>query len=265
MKARLRCTVALLLLAASAAARADATRAVEMQKIESLISTVENLKDATFIRNGTEYDCKAAAKHMRTKWEFAGDRVKTARQFIRDLASSSSETGQPYLIRFKDGREIKSGDFLSAELDKLESPSSQPTSRPATSRMSFLTWYSSLEKPEWTPSPGKISLIWTILYPIIAISFGFVFYQVIRRRLPGHVAMPFVANFAANALFMPLFAGLHNLPLAAADIVIVLATIVWMVLAIWPHYRWVAVAQIPYLAWVGVATGLQIAITALNR
>lgn len=57
---------------------------------------------------------------------------------------------------------------------------------------------------------------------------------------------------------------MRNLPLAAVDILIVLATIVWMIVAIWPRYRWVAVAQVPYLIWVATATVLQLSITAMN-
>jgi len=39
------------------------------------------------------------------------------------VASTSSTTGRPYLIRFKDGNEIKSGDYLLLELEKLRAGS----------------------------------------------------------------------------------------------------------------------------------------------
>jgi hypothetical protein len=111
-----------ILLTIGARSRAAALRPNEEQKIEALISTVEKLQDATFIRNGTEYDCKAAADHMRSKWKWKRDEIKTARDFIRVVASVSSESGQPYLIRFKNGKEVKAADFFTAELDKLERP-----------------------------------------------------------------------------------------------------------------------------------------------
>ena len=103
-----------------------------------------------------------------------------------------------------------------------------------------------------------------ILYPIILISFGFVFFQAFRRRVPGRVALPFAVNLVANLLFMPVFAGLRSVPLAAVDIVIVWATLVWCVVAVWPHYRWVAAAQVPYFVWVSIATMLQLSITAMT-
>ena len=130
--------------------------------------------------------------------------------------------------------------------------------------MTWIDWYNSLAKPSWTPAPSTISLIWMILYPIILISFGFVFVQAFRRSASWKVALPFAVNLVANLLFMPIFAGLRSVPLAAADIVIVWATIIWCVVAVWPHYRWVALAQVPYFMWVSIATALQLSITAMN-
>ena len=103
-----------------------------------------------------------------------------------------------------------------------------------------------------------------ILYPIILISFGFVFVQAVRGRIPRLVALPFLINLAANLLFMPIFAGLRNVPLAAADILIVWATILWSMAAVWPNYRWVAAAQVPYFVWVSIATVIQLSITWMN-
>lgn len=41
-------------------------------------------------------------------------------------------------------------------------------------------WYDALTKPAWTPAPATIGLIWSILCPIIIVTFGFVFVQAIR-------------------------------------------------------------------------------------
>jgi benzodiazapine receptor len=130
--------------------------------------------------------------------------------------------------------------------------------------MTWMEWYDSLAKPSWTPAPATISLIWTTLYPIILVSFGFVFVQAFRGKVRWLLALPFAVNLVANLLFMPIFAGLRNVPLAAADIVIVWATLLWCVVVAWPVYRWVAVAQVPYFVWVSIATVLQLSITAMN-
>lgn len=131
--------------------------------------------------------------------------------------------------------------------------------------MTWIEWYNGLVKPAWTPAPGTIGTIWSILYPIIIVSFGFVFVQAIRKKMSWRVALPFAINLVANLTFTPIQFGLRNLPLAAADILVVWSTILWCMIAIWPHYRWVALAQVPYLVWVSLATTLQLSITWANR
>lgn len=131
--------------------------------------------------------------------------------------------------------------------------------------MSWFEWYQALEKPSWTPAPGMIGLIWRILYPIILISFGYVFVQVTRRKFPWRVALPFAINLVANLVFTPIQFGWRNLDLAAVDILIVWGTIIWMMVAVWKYAKWVAVAQVPYFVWVTIATVLQVTITVWNR
>jgi translocator protein len=131
--------------------------------------------------------------------------------------------------------------------------------------MSWMEWYNSLVKPSWTPAPSTISLIWTILYPIIVVSFGFVLVQLFRGKVGWKIAVPFAINLVANLLFMPIFAGLRNVPLACVDIMIVWSTIIWCVVVAWPVCKWVAVAQVPYFVWVSIATVIQVSIAAMNR
>src|SRR5580765_1233871 len=92
----------------------------EKQKIETLIKQVANLKDVKFVRNGSAYNADSAAVFLRRKWEANASEVKTARDFIDKVASFSGTSGKPYLIRFKDGEEIQSRDFLVAQLKKLD-------------------------------------------------------------------------------------------------------------------------------------------------
>jgi hypothetical protein len=96
------------------------TPAAERQKIESLIKQVGDLKNAKFIRNGSTYEVSSAVRFLRGKWDANASEVKSARDFIDKVASMSGTSGKPYLIRFKDGREIKSREYLLAELQKLE-------------------------------------------------------------------------------------------------------------------------------------------------
>jgi hypothetical protein len=91
----------------------------EAQKIDKLIAYVE-VTEAKFVRNGTEYSGVDAAKHLRMKREKAGKKITTARQFIDYLASKSSMSGEPYLMKFKNGNTLPVRDILYHQLKKLE-------------------------------------------------------------------------------------------------------------------------------------------------
>lgn len=94
--------------------------ALEKSKIESLLSHVAGLSDAKFVRNGKDYDAKSAAKFLRGKWEANEKKIHTATDFISVAATQSSTTGKPYLIRLKGQSAKPCGDYLLAELRKIE-------------------------------------------------------------------------------------------------------------------------------------------------
>ena len=117
---RMRGLLCLLILSISAFAHAAGSRSLEGQKIDYLIASVETLQGAQFIRNGTAYNAKAAADHLRLKLRMAGSRVATADDFIRLCASASSVSGTPYQIRFSDGRVVSSEVYLRLKLAEFE-------------------------------------------------------------------------------------------------------------------------------------------------
>lgn len=131
--------------------------------------------------------------------------------------------------------------------------------------MENYSWYAQLIKPTWAPPSWLFGPVWTVLYGIIAVSYGYVVYLYIQKRVPFFVVLPFILNVVFNALFTPLQFGLKSNVLASIDIVLVLGTLVWALFAIFPHARWVVYVNIPYLLWVCFATVLQFTITYLNR
>ena len=98
---------------------ADTLPSAERQKIESLLATVEKLPDAVFVRNGRSYPPRTAAKFLRGKWDDRAAEVHSAEEFIAKVATRSSTTGKPYLVRYDDGREVETAVFLSEVLAKL--------------------------------------------------------------------------------------------------------------------------------------------------
>ncbi len=130
--------------------------------------------------------------------------------------------------------------------------------------MQTYDWYQTLIKPEWAPPAWLFGPVWTVLYIIIAISFGYVFYLFTKGRIPFRVLLPFILNLVFNFAFTPLQFGLQNNLLAAIDIVLVLITLGWALYAIHRFAPWVTYVNIPYFLWVSFATVLQFTITYLN-
>ena len=128
-------------------------------------------------------------------------------------------------------------------------------------------WYSQLIKPTWAPPSWLFGPVWTVLYAIIAISFGTVFYKAFTKQIPWMVALPFALNLFFNFIFTPIQFGLKKNLLASLDILLVVVTLVWALYTVWhasPGIRWVIYANIPYLLWGTFATCLQLTITYLN-
>ena len=125
-------------------------------------------------------------------------------------------------------------------------------------------WYQSLIKPSWAPPSWLFGPAWTFLYTLIIISFGYVFYLFSKGKITFLVLLPFILNLIFNLIFTPLQFGLKNNLLATIDIILVLITLIWFMISIFPQAKWVTYLNIPYLLWVSFASVLQITVTYLN-
>jgi hypothetical protein len=103
MRTRLRIISAgvwLLLALALAPVGHAAPPAIAQAEINYLLGSIEN-SACEFFRNGSWYDGKKAAAHLRDKYALlaAENRVRTAEDFIEEAATKSSASGQPYQVR----------------------------------------------------------------------------------------------------------------------------------------------------------------------
>ncbi|MFP4164179.1 MAG: DUF5329 family protein [Chitinispirillaceae bacterium] len=97
------------------------TPAREVETIEMLIDTVKQLEDAEFVRNGKSYNANIAVRFLKGKWRWKRKEIKSADDFIQKVATSSSSSGKPYLIRFEDGKVQKSAAFFRSLLENSQS------------------------------------------------------------------------------------------------------------------------------------------------
>ncbi len=112
--------ICLLLVVALLPALMWAREAREQARIDYLIRGVETSSGVKFIRNGSEYDGPAGAKHLRMKLAYAGGQVKTAEEFVKYCASESSITRQKYKIRVGDGTTTDAAAYFNAKLREFD-------------------------------------------------------------------------------------------------------------------------------------------------
>ena len=125
-------------------------------------------------------------------------------------------------------------------------------------------WYSTLNKPWFTPPDYVFGPVWTVLYILMGISLYLVIMQGWENETVKTGIILFAAQLGVNLLWSLLFFGLHS-PLAAlACIVVLLALIVATIMTFYRLSKPAAVLLVPYLAWVCIATALNAGVVFLN-
>ncbi len=124
-------------------------------------------------------------------------------------------------------------------------------------------WYEELAKPAWNPPSWVFGPVWTVLYAMMALAAW-------RVWLRGGWALQkialglFVVQWALNALWTPLFFGLHRPDWALVEILVLLLAIFATTRAFWRVDRTAGLLLLPYAAWVAFATALNFAIWRMN-
>jgi hypothetical protein len=115
-----RLAVILLSLLFAAAAAAQPLAPAARTEIDSLLSRLES-SGCEFNRNGTWYTGAEAKAHLLGKLKYLADKgmVQTTEQFIERAASSSSMSGQAYLVRCAGAAPVQSGRWLLAQLQAM--------------------------------------------------------------------------------------------------------------------------------------------------
>jgi hypothetical protein len=94
--------------------------AAEQARIERLLDAVAKRTDIRFVRNGRDYSGSQAAEFLRGKLGWRLDKVATVQDFIEQVGTRSTTSGDVYRVRLADGRVMTSADFLRQELKRIE-------------------------------------------------------------------------------------------------------------------------------------------------
>ena len=122
-------------------------------------------------------------------------------------------------------------------------------------------WYAGLAKPSFNPPDWVFAPVWTALYVLMAVAAWRVWRRTSWRAYP--LAL-WQFQLALNVCWSFIFFGLHAVPAALAELVLLWAFILATFLAFRTQDRWAGWLLAPYLAWVGFAGVLNYEIWRLN-
>jgi tryptophan-rich sensory protein len=158
-------------------------------------------------------------------------------------------------------------------------PSANSTSRQALALLGWLAlcfaasgsavfiapggWYAGLNKPSWNPPAWLFGPVWSLLYVMMAVAAWLVWRQG-GWRSQGRALGWFLLQWLLNALWTPLFFGLHRPGLAFAEMLLLWLALAATVRAFWQVRPAAGVLLVPYLAWVSFAALLNFTLWRLN-
>lgn len=132
-------------------------------------------------------------------------------------------------------------------------------------RESVSVWYAGLDKPFFTPPDWVFGPVWTILYFLMAVSLFLVWQKGFNNPAVRLAMALYLVQLVLNALWTPLFFGLHMPFLALIEIIALWTAIVLTLLAFAGPSKTAAWLLVPYVGWISFAAILNGAIWWLNR
>ena len=124
-------------------------------------------------------------------------------------------------------------------------------------------WYAALLKPSWNPPAWVFGPAWTTLYLMMATAAWLVWREGGWKQ-QGRALTLFLVQWLLNALWTPLFFGMHQTGLALVEILLLWLMIAATLRAFWRVKKSAGWLMVPYLAWVSFATVLNYTIWRLN-
>ncbi len=124
-------------------------------------------------------------------------------------------------------------------------------------------WYYSLNKSPLTPPAWVFSVVWPILYFMMALSF--LFY--VKDGFSSDKIFPLIIFFIQlllNFLWSPVYFGLHNIEFAFLIILVLIIMVAINIVLFYKKSKVAAFFLIPYFLWLIFAGYLNYEIVALN-
>jgi translocator protein len=127
---------------------------------------------------------------------------------------------------------------------------------------SVSTWFTTLNKPSFSPPNYLFGPVWTVLYILMGISLYLVWKEGYTKHKKEITV--FGIQLSLNLLWSILFFGMRNPLLAFIDILLLWAFILYTAILFHKTSKTAAYLFIPYLLWVTFASVLNFFIFSLN-
>ncbi len=121
-------------------------------------------------------------------------------------------------------------------------------------------WYSSLEKPSWTPPGWVFPMVWTSIYILMSLAAM----RVAMLAGTGPALAFWSVQIAFNTLWSPVFFGLHRLGAALVILCCLWLAVAATMLAFWAVDQVAGAMMVPYLVWVTIAGALNATVWRMN-
>ena len=127
------------------------------------------------------------------------------------------------------------------------------------------TWYRDLRKPSWQPPDWAFGPAWTVILGLAAWSAVIAWNAAVDDIARRDVVILFATNAVFHLLWSPLFFRARRPDWALVEVVFLWASLVALVVGLWPIAPMASLLIVPYLAWVSFAAFLNYTIVRLNR
>ncbi len=125
------------------------------------------------------------------------------------------------------------------------------------------TWYSTLQKPSFSPPNWLFGPMWVILYALMGISL-YLIWKSKPSLQKGFAEKLFYTQLILNAAWSVIFFGIQSPVMAFLEIVVLWVLILITILNVGKLNKTAGFVLIPYLVWVFFAALLNISIVFLN-
>ncbi len=125
-------------------------------------------------------------------------------------------------------------------------------------------WYSTLNKPGFSPPGWIFGPVWTLLYFFMGISFYLIWVQGWKHKRARTAGKFFLLQLGVNFLWSPIFFGLRSPILGFITIIVLWFLIVITMRKFYPLSKPAFYLLVPYFLWVSFTTLLNATIVLLN-